>query len=373
MSTQPLQGLTVLDLGQYISTPLAGQNLADMGASVIKIEPPRGEQARNIGLFGDTMIESSNRGKSSRALDLSTEDGKEEFYSMAATADIVIHNFLPRTATKLGVDWPTLSARFPRLICGVVSGFGRLGPHANSPGLDIMAQAEFGVLGVTGEADGQPQRVGFAVADVLASHALTSGVLAAVVARDRGGRGTLVETSLMEATVHAQAAQWAEYSLTGHAPVRKGNGQPHAAPAADVITVNGSSFVLSAYTDAKWAALCTAIGRQDLLTDDRFGSNKNRVANRPAMLQAITSALTGMTADEAVTMLREAGIVCGLIRSLEEIRDDPDLCASGLLSEVESSTGKPLTLPGAPIVFNGERAAVAQGAPPVGSDQPVKN
>ncbi|MGO2862057.1 MAG: CaiB/BaiF CoA transferase family protein [Brevibacterium sp.] len=373
MSAQPLQGLTVLDLGQYISTPLAGQNLADMGAKVVKIELPSGEQARNIGLFGDTMIESSNRGKTSRALDLSTHAGQDEFYVMAATADIVIHNFLPRTATKLGLDWSTLSERFPRLICGVVSGFGRLGPHANSPGLDIMAQAEFGVLGVTGEADGQPQRVGFAIADVLASHALTSGVLAAVIARQREGCGSLVETSLMEATVHAQAAQWAEFSITGNAPVRKGNGQPHAAPAADVITVKGSSFVLSAYTEVKWAALCTAIGRKDLLTDARFRSNKTRVSNRPAMLEAITSALEGMTAEEAVIMLREAGIVCGLIRTLDEIRHDPDLRASGLLSEVESSTGESLTLPGSPVVFNGERAISAQGAPSVGTEHTVQN
>ncbi|MCF2570829.1 CaiB/BaiF CoA transferase family protein [Brevibacterium sp. UCMA 11754] len=373
MSTQPLQGLTILDLGQYISAPLAGQNFADMGAQVIKIEPLHGEQARNIGLFGDTMVEACNRGKTSCALDLSTEEGRATFYDMAATADVVIHNFLPRTAVKLGVDWSTLSQRFPQLICGVVSGFGRLGPHAGSPGLDIMAQAEFGVLGLTGEADGEPQRVGFAVADVLASHALTSGVLAAVVARDRDGHGSLVETSLMEATVHAQGAQWAEYAMTGQAPTRKGNGQPHAAPAAEVITVNGSSFVLSAYTDAKWTALCKAIGREDLLGDDKFATNRCRVENRPALLEAITNALSGMSAVAAVDMLRESGIVCGLIRTLDEIREDPDLQASGMLSEVESSAGERLLLPTLPVVFNGERGDSTQGAPPVGAGIRVTN
>lgn len=373
MSTQPLHGLTILDLGQYISAPMAGQNFADMGARVIKIEPPHGEQARNIGLFGDTMVEACNRGKASCALDLSSEEGREVFCDMAATADVVIHNFLPRTAVKLGVDWSTLSQRFPHLICGVVSGFGRLGPHSGSPGLDIMAQAEYGVLGLTGEAGGEPQRVGFAVADVLASHALTSGVLAAVVARERDGHGSLVETSLMEATVHAQSAQWAEYSMTGQAPVRKGNGQPHAAPAAEVITVNGSSFVLSAYTDAKWSALCHAISREDLLDDARFATNKSRVENRPALLEAITDSLADMSATAAVDMLRESGIVCGLIRTLDEIRHDPDLVASGLLTEVESSVGQSLQLPTLPVVFNGERGHLVHGAPAVGSGAGERN
>lgn len=372
MSLTSFQGLTVLDLGQYISAPMAGQNLADLGARVIKVESPVGDQARTIGLFGQAIVQACNRGKESIALDLTSEKDRTILHDMLASADILLHNYLPHTSRKLGVDWETVSEVNPRLICGVVSGFGRHGPNRDAPGLDIMAQAEYGVMGITGEADGQPQRVGFPVSDVLASHTLTSGVLAAIIEREATGRGSLVETSLMEATVHAQATQWAEYAMMDRVPRRKGNGQPTAAPAADVVTVADGEIVISAYTEAKWTALCKLLGRPELATDPRFDSNLQRVAHRTELLDFLQQALGEFSAVQAIKLLRSAGIVCGRIRTLDLIAADEDLAASELLTEVdlEESGGKgSLPLPSLPLVFNRQRPVAVGGAPTVGSLQ----
>ncbi|WP_413332195.1 CaiB/BaiF CoA transferase family protein [Brevibacterium sp. GP-SGM9] len=370
MSLTAFQGLTVLDLGQYISAPMAGQNLADLGARVIKIEAPTGEQARTIGVFGEAIVEACNRGKDSIALDLTLEDDRAQLQTLIASADVLIHNFLPRTARKLGVDWDTVSELNPRLICGVASGFGRRGPNRETPGLDIMAQAEFGIMGVTGEAEGQPQRAGFAVSDVLASHSLTTGILAAILERNTTGRGILVETSLMEATVHAQAVQWAEYAMTGNSPRRKGNGQPTAAPAADVITVSDGEIVVSAYTRSKWEALCNVLERPELAVDPRFISNPQRVANRESMLDILHAAFGHLTTAQAIDLLRSAGIVCGRIRTLDEIIGDPDLIASNLLTNIDlrgEQGAQAAGLPSLPVVFDGKRSVAHGRAPAVGS------
>ncbi|MGC4946772.1 CaiB/BaiF CoA transferase family protein [Streptomyces sp. DT224] len=360
---EPLSGLRVIDFGQYIAAPGAGQNLADLGADVIKVEPPAGDQARRIGRFGEAMVRANNRGKRSLAVDLRAPAGREIVADLVATADVVLHNFRHGVSERLGLDARALLDRHPRLVYGFVTGFGTRGPSAYRVGLDIAAQAEFAVMDLTGAADGDPQRVGFTVADVLAAQALTSGVLAALVRRGVTGRGGVVETSLMEAVVHAQAATWAEYELTGSPPRRRGNGQALAAPAADLVrTRDGGAIVVSAYTPEKFAALCRVIGRPGLADDSRFASNADRVAHREDLLAVLRSALGRLDRAEALERLRAAGIVCGAVRRFDEVVEDPDVLASGLVARC----GDAGTAPTTPFSLDGRRPAHTPAAPEVG-------
>lgn len=366
--TGPLTGIRVVDLGQYIAGPSAGQTLADLGADVVKVESLRGDQARGIGTFGLAMIRAYNRDKRSVALDLGQDEGREILHRLLADADVLIQNFRHGTAERLGIGADELSRRYPRLVHASITGFGVDGPSSGRPGLDIAAQAEFGLMHVTGEADGDPQRLGLAVADVTAAGALATGILAALFQRTSTGRGSQVQTSLMEATVAMQAANWGEYTLTGDAPMRKGNGQAHAAPAADVVTLTDGRIVLSAYTDEKWSALCHLIERPEMIDDPRFVDNPARVAHRGELLATLSDAFGTMTRDRAVERLLSAGIVCGAIRSLDDLDDDKDVAASGILVDVAGIDGSSYTSPGQAFTLDGHRRTTSTAAPETGQD-----
>lgn len=359
----PLAGIRVLDLGQYIAGPSAAQSLSDLGADVIKIESLAGDQTRGIGAFGDSMMRAFNRDKRSVALDLAHETGNAIMHRLLEDADVLIQNFRVGSAERLGLGADELMGRYPGLIYASITGFGTRGPSKARPGLDIAAQAEFGMMHTTGLADGEPQRVGFHAVDTAAANALVTGILAALFTRTTTGRGTHVETSLMESALSVQAAAWGEFTVTGVAPRRKGNGQPYAAPAADTFEASDGTIVISAYTRQKWSALCTLIGRPDMIDDPRFVDNPARVANRPAMVAAVNEAFSDSTRDEAVERLLEAGIVAGSVRSFDEIVKDKDVLASGVLVDVAGPDGSSFTSPGLPFTLDGHRRTASVSAP----------
>ncbi|MGW4771946.1 CaiB/BaiF CoA transferase family protein [Nocardia sp. NPDC004278] len=361
----PLAGIRVLDLGQYIAGPSACQTLADLGADVLKVESLRGDQARGIGTFGQAMVQAYNRDKRSIALDLGQEEARVILHKLLAEADVLVQNFRNGSAERLGIGADELSGRYPRLVHASVTGFGVNGPSSARPGLDIAAQAEFGLMHATGEAEGEPQRLGLAVADVAAANALATGILAALYQRTATGRGAHVQTSLMEATLAMQAANWGEYTITGRAPRRKGNGQAHAAPAADVVTLADGKIVLSAYTAEKWSALCHLIERPDMIDDPRFIDNPARVAHRQELLAALSEAFGTMTRDQAVARLLSAQIVCGAIRSFDDIADDKDVLASAILVDVADDAGW-YTSPGLAFTLDGRRRTTSVAAPALG-------
>ncbi|GAA4473858.1 CaiB/BaiF CoA-transferase family protein [Rhodococcus olei] len=356
----------MLDLGQYIAGPGAGQTLADLGADVLKVESLSGDQARGIGTFGEAMVQAYNRDKRSIALDLGREEGREILHKLLAEADVLVQNFRHGSAERLGIGPDELSRRYPRLVHGGVTGFGVNGPSRGRPGLDIAAQAEFGLMYATGEADGEPQRLGLPVADVTAANALATGILAALFQRTSTGRGAHVQTSLMEATLSMQASNWGEYTLTGQAPRRKGNGQALVAPGADVVTVADGTIVLSAYTAEKWSALCNLIDRPELIDDPRFVDNPARVAHRAELLAALSEAFGAMTRHQAVERLQSAGIVCGAVRSFDDLVDDKDVAASEILVDVATSDGGRYTSPGLAFTLDGRRRTTSVSAPVVG-------
>ncbi|WP_235916068.1 CaiB/BaiF CoA transferase family protein [Antrihabitans cavernicola] len=364
----PLTGVQVIDLGQYIAGPSAAQTLADLGADVVKVESLSGDQARGVGTFGEAMVRAYNRDKRSIAIDLRHPEGQRVLHQLLAKADVLIQNFRNGSAERLGIGADDLMSKYPRLVYANVTGFGAHGPSRNRAGLDIAAQAEFGMMAATGAAENDPQRTGFAVADVSAANALATGILAALYERTTTGRGAHVETSLMEAVLSMQAATWGEYALTGEAPRRKGNGQAHAAPAADVIQLSDGAIVLSAYTRDKWSALCTLIGRPDMIGDPRFADNPARVAHRAELLATIGQALEGKTRNQAVALLSSAQIVCGSIRSFDEITDDADVLASNVLVDVADADGTAYTSPGLAFTVDGHRRTSSTGAPRPGAD-----
>jgi len=264
--SRPLEGIKVADFGQFIAGPAVAMLLTELGASVIKVEPPEGDAVRGSGTFGAAMLRTHNRSKRSLAVDLRNPEGLAVAQRLVADSDVLIQNMRPGTMHRLGLGPEQAHALNPRIVYLSITAFGRDAPPSRA-GLDIAVQAESGIMSVTGERDGDPQRVGFTTVDAAASYAAVQAVLAALFRRERTGEGAIIDTSLLETALHLQAPHWVDYLTSGEEPMRCGNGQPSAAPAAELVSVKDGHIVVSAYTPAHWVRLCTTIGRPELATD----------------------------------------------------------------------------------------------------------
>lgn len=364
----PLAGVRVVDLGQYIAGPGAAMTLAELGASVIKIEPVTGDQARHIGRYGEAMVRAYNRGKRSIALDLKGEAGRQVALRLIAKADVVIQNLRPGAAASLGLDAATLRQRWPRLVHLSITGFDGAGPSAARPGYDIAAQAESGLMSVTGEPDRAPQKVGVPIIDAAAAQVGAQAVLAALYGREKSGVGATIETSLFEVAMHLQASTWADYLGGAPEPTRRGDGQPNNAPAAEVIPTRDGHIVLSAYADEHWRRLCRVLGREDLATDERFGSNAQRVANRAALRAVLHECLSARSSEECVALLTGHQIVVGAVRSYSQVLHSEDLARSGLIVDaIDPGRGRYRVL-SLPYRFDAAARPAPPAAPACGAD-----
>lgn len=368
--TTPLAGIRVVEFGHYIAAPAATQLLSDLGAQVVKVEPPSGDQARGIGAYGEGIVLAYNRGKRSVVLDLTRDADRDTAFALVADADVVVQNLRAGTLSRFGLGPDDLRARHPRLVYVSVTGFPSNGPSANRPGLDIAGQAESGLMSVTGEQDGDPLRVGFPIADVAASYAVVQAVLAALVRRERTGAGGVAEVSLLAAAVHLQSAMWGEWHVTGEEPWRKGNGQATVAPAADLVHTADGTIVVSAYTAAHFARLCQLIDREWMLDDPRFADNPSRVAHRPALLAEISAALGGLKTAECLALLAEHGIVAAQVRSYADVAAAPDVRAGGVLTTGVDPAGDRYPVPSLPFTLDGVTPAPDRVVPRAGADAP---
>lgn len=366
--TPALQGVRVLELGQFIAGPGATLALAELGADVIKVEPPGGEGARHVGGFGDAMVRAYNRGKRSITVDLRQPRGRDLLLQLAGGCSVVVQNLRPGAVQKLGLGPEEMRARFPSLVYLSISGFGAHGPSRDRLGFDIAAQAESGLMSVTGEPDGAPQKVGAPIIDITAAHLGAQAVLAALIRRGRTGQGATLETSLLEAAMHLQLPNFTEYFATGQEPRRVGNAQPALAPAADIVRTRDGLVVISAYVEAHWARLCGAMGRPELVADPRFCSNAQRVKNRPAMREAIDQALSRYTSDECVALLSEAQIVVGVVRGYDQVAQSADLLASGMVVYATNREGSTYRSLGMPYTLDGVRRRSLTASPAAGAD-----
>lgn len=367
MTGQPLDGIRVADFGQFIAGPAAGQILADLGARVVKVEPVGGEAARAAGDVGAAMIRTNNRDKLGLAVDLRRPEGREIALRLIAGSDVVIENMRPGAMDRLGLGADQSSAVNPRVVYLSITAFGRDSAPSRA-GLDIAAQAESGMMSVTGEADSEPQRIGFTVVDDATAYAAANAVLAALVRRERTGVGAVITTSLFEVAVHLQGAAWTAMFDSGTEPTRKGNGYPTAAPAAEVITVRDGQIVLSAYTPAHWSRLCTAISRPDLTTDPRFATSESRVAHRSEMRAELSSALAGYDVAAAVEFLNSRGVVAGVIRSYRQVADGEDARRLGLFPWTRPGPGGGYRYAAPPYAFRGVDRPPSSPAPEAGAD-----
>lgn len=342
----PLSGLKVVELARILAGPWIGQSLADLGAEVIKVEAPQGDDTRS---WGPPFIErdgdktaayfySANRGKSSVAIDFRTPEGQQAVRDLVADADILIENFKVGGLKKYGLDYDSLSELNPRLIYCSITGFGQDGPYAPRAGYDFLIQGMSGLMSITGEPDRQPQKVGVAVTDVVTGLYGTIGILAAVEQRHRTGKGQHIDMSLLDCATAMLANQAMNYLATGNSPMRKGNDHPNIAPYQAVPTADGH-IILAVGNDGQFQRFCGVIERPDLAQDPRFTTNQLRVENRVALTEQIEAALTGWTAADLLAALEAATVPAGPINSIGQAFDDPQIKARGMVIEPEGIKG----------------------------------
>ena len=339
--TLPLDGVRIVDLTQVMGGPFCTMQLADLGADVIKVEPPTGDLSRRMGgaeleMRGDDNAPffALNRNKRSIVLDLTRERDHAVFVALARTADVLVESFRPGVTRRLGVDYDALAAINPRLIYTSISGFGQTGPYADRPGFDLIAQGMSGIMSVTGEPDGTPVKCGVPIADLAVGLIAANGVLAALVAREKTGRGQYIDTSLFEAALAMSVWETTEYWATGDTPRAMGSAHRLSAPYQAFRTSDGY-ITLAALTPVQWIELCATLDRPALARDPRFETNAARMANRAALVCEIEAALSGRTTAEWVDRLIAAGVPAGPIHDFAQVFADPHTHERRMVEDVE--------------------------------------
>jgi crotonobetainyl-CoA:carnitine CoA-transferase CaiB-like acyl-CoA transferase len=344
----PLTGVRVVDLSRVLAGPYATMTLADLGADVVKIEHPAGgDETRTWGppfAGGESAyFLSVNRGKRSVALDLKDPEGRDLALDLCARADVVIENFRPGGAARLGLDYETVRERRPDVVYCTISGFGVREPRDRA-GYDFTVQAESGLMSITGEPDGNPLKVGVAIVDVLTGLNAATGILAALHRRDRTGEGELVEVSLLDSAFAALVNVAANALLTGEEPPRYGNAHPSIVPYQPFRAADGWIAVAAA-NDGLYARLCAAIERPDLATDERYATNEARVHNREALIGELEAIFGGRSSEDWEDLLLAAGVPAGKIRGVEEALRT----GQARTRRVDHPTAGPLELVGPPL------------------------
>jgi formyl-CoA transferase len=370
--TLPLDGVRVVDLTQVMGGPFCTMQLGDLGADVIKVEPPAGDLSRHMGgaqlrMPGDDNAPffALNRNKRSIVLDLTDDRHRAVFMALARSADVIVESFRPGVTKRLGVDYATVAALNPRIIYASISGFGQTGPYADRPGFDLIAQGMSGMMSVTGEPNGNPVKCGVPVADLSVGLIAANGVLAALIAREKTGRGQYIDTSLFESALAMAVWETTEYWATGHAPHAMGSAHRLSAPYQAFRTSDGY-LTLAALTPAQWTALCATLEHAELVADARFESNAARMANRPALVREIEAALGARTTDDWVQRLLAAGVPAGPIHDLAQVFDDPHTHARRMIEEVDHPVAGRVRTLGFPLKMSDTPPRVRRAPPLLG-------
>ena len=327
-----LSHLRVLDLSRVLAGPWAGQILADLGAEVIKIEQPdKGDDTRG---WGPPFLKNeSGEDTTESAYFLSANRGKKSVRRLAARSDIVLENFKVGGLARYGLDYASLNRINPGLIYCSITGFGQTGPYRDQPGYDFMIQGMGGLMSVTGEPDGDPQKVGVALADVLTGLYATVGVLAALAHRDRTGEGQYIDLALMDVQVACLANQALNYLVSGKPPRRLGNAHPNIVPYQAFATADGY-LIIAVGNDRQFTRLCELLGCPELAVDQRFARNSARVRNRELLIPLIQEVISKRRTRQWLDTLEKAGIPAGPINDLEQVFQDPQVRQRGMRIEL---------------------------------------
>jgi crotonobetainyl-CoA:carnitine CoA-transferase CaiB-like acyl-CoA transferase len=340
----PLAGVKVLELAQMVAGPSAGLLLADYGADVIKVEPPQGDGGRQLRSPAAASMPDSpvfvgyNRDKRLIRVDLRTTEGHEWVLALVDEADVVIEAARPGVMERLGLGADELLARNPGLVYASVSGFGRGPLGRRKGGVDIVVQAESGIISTTGYPDRPGTKIGFTAVDAASGHALCHGILAALFRRERTGRGDVVRLSLYDVALHLQTGPLTEYLMTGAQTPRAGNSAPLTAP-ADLLRCADGEIIVSAYLEPHWRAFTATIGAPELVEDPRFESGVDRARHRAELVELIEKRLATGTVAEWVSRLQEAGVLVAEVKDYAAVTADPLAAESGLLRRVGPDHG----------------------------------
>lgn len=362
----PLKGLKVLELARILAGPWAGQVLADLGADVIKVEAPEGDDTRSWGppFIGDTAayFHAANRGKRALRADFRNEADLMRVRELARDADVVIENFKLGGLKKFGLDYDSLAGANPALVYCSITGFGQDGPYAARAGYDYLVQGMGGIMSLTGEPDGAPQKIGVAFADIFTGLYAVIGIQAALARRARTGRGDFVDMSLLDCMTGVLANQAMNYLATGNVPRRLGNAHPNIAP-YQVFAVRDGHIILAVGNDRQFGRLCAHLG---LEVEDRFATNAQRVALREELAAILTAALARHDRDTLLADLAGLGVPAGPINDMAEVFADPQVIARGMRIEAGGVPGVRT-----PIRFAEAELDLSRGAPARPGDTPL--
>ena len=382
---KPLKGIRVLELARILAGPWIGQTLADLGADVVKVERPgTGDDTRG---WGPPFVESAqdveagaaehlsaayyhscNRGKRSITVSFDTEEGRETIRRLATHADILIENFKVGGLKKYGLDHDSLKALNPRLIYCSVTGFGQTGPYASRAGYDFLIQGMGAIMDLTGDPEGEPQKIGVAFADIFTGLYGVIAIQAALRRRDQTGDGAHIDMALLDSLTGVLANQAMNYLASGRSPTRMGNAHPNVVPYQVFPTSDGHA-ILAVGNDGQFRRMMNAFGTPELADDPRFATNAARIGHRDVLAQIITGHTLRHTRDELLAAMEAIGVPAGPINTVEDIFTDPHILARGMRVDLPDPGAKGGTIPGvaSPMVISGERMTAPRPSPALGA------
>jgi crotonobetainyl-CoA:carnitine CoA-transferase CaiB-like acyl-CoA transferase len=349
---QPLQGIRVLDLSRVLAGPYCTMVLGDLGADVIKVEPPEGDETRG---WGPPFAEGEsayylcvNRNKRGIVINLKTDEGKKILRDLVLQSDVLVENFRPGTLEKFGLDFATLHELNPKLIYCSITGFGQTGSMRDKPGYDFMIQALGGLMSVSGEPEGEPMKTGVAVVDLFAGQNAVIAILAALQARMSTGRGQRLDIALFDSQLGWLANVASNYLISGNLPKRHGNAHPNIVPYQSFQASDGW-FAIAVGNDRQFARMCDMLGKPELATDEKFATNSARVQNRAEIINLLVSIFKTASVSEWLKKLDEAEIPCGPINNFEQVFSMPNVKERGMLIKMDHPTIGELPLVGSPL------------------------
>ena len=371
MSGAALTGVRVLELARVLAGPTTGQTLADLGADVIKVESPEGDETR---AWGPPFIEtdgersaayfhSCNRGKRSIVANFTTERGREIVRRLAARSDVLIENFKVGGLKKFGFDYESLRALNPRLIYCSITGFGQTGPYAQRAGYDFLVQGMSGIMSITGEPDGSPQKAGVAISDLFTGLCGAVAIEAALIARERTGRGQHIDLALFDSMSAMLANQAMNFLASGKSPRRMGNAHVNLAP-YQTLPVSDGWLIVAVGNDGQFARLCGVLGLPAMARDPLFATNPARVANRVEMERALVEKSASWRRDDLLAALEKAVVPAGPINTIADLFDDPQFKARGMRIEPQGTPGLR-----SPILMSDNPLALDRRSPNLGEHQ----
>ncbi len=368
---KPLQGIRVLDLTRVLAGPYCTALLADLGAEVIKLEPPTGDDYRHIGPFKDgesALFTLNNRGKKSLMLDLKNPGELALAQKIAARVDVVVENFRPGVAARLGLGADTLRAANPRLICCSISGFGQTGPFRDLPAYDLVVQAMSGLMASTGEEGGGPLKTGESMADLIAGLFASWSIMAALVNRNATDQGASLDVAMYDALFSMLTTSHALHLYAGQLPGRVGNRHPLSTPFGCFAT-NDGQVVIAVLNTRQFTALAGLIDAPEAATDPRFESDESRTENEPALKALIERWSRGLSTEAAIAALSAAGLPGAPIWDIAQAADNDHARARALVSALPHPVLGSAPIVGQPVHFNGEKPVADTAAPQLGADR----